>query len=155
MRRSDREVTDPMEIEAILSRAKVCHVAFETDGAPYLLPLNYGYEMQNGTLKLYFHGAFEGRKAELIQKRPRTGFAIDVENGLIEAKTACGYGYRYESIVGSGVCEALEDVREKKRALCAIMRQQAGREFSFTDEQVSSCAVFCLTCDEFSAKRHE
>ena len=111
--------------------------------------------MQNGTLKLYFHGAFEGRKAELIQKRPRTGFAIDVENGLIEAKTACGYGYRYESIVGSGVCEALEDVREKKRALCAIMRQQTGREFSFTDEQVSSCAVFCLTCGEFSAKRHE
>ena len=118
MRRNDREVTDPREIDAILSRAKVCHVAFETDGAPYLLPLNYGYEMQNGTLKLYFHGAFEGRKAELIQKRPRTGFAIDVENGMIEAKTACGYGYRYESIVGSGVCEALEDVREKtQRAL--------------------------------------
>ena len=62
MRRNDREVTDPREIDAILSRAKVCHVAFETDGAPYLLPLNYGYEMQTARSNCIFTARLRAEK---------------------------------------------------------------------------------------------
>ena len=62
MRRKDREVTNPEEIESILRRCRVCRIAMQDEEGLYILPLSYGYEMDNGCLTLYFHGAKEGRK---------------------------------------------------------------------------------------------
>lgn len=152
MRRKDRQVTDPVQIASILTRAKVCHIGISDQDAPYVVPLNFGYELQDDVLTLYFHSAHEGRKIDLIQKNPSAGFAIDLANGLIEAQSPCAYGYRYESIIGEGVCTLVDDVEEKKLALRAIMRQQTQSDVSFSDEQAKSCAVFKIVSTRFSAK---
>ena len=59
MRRSDRELKDMADIVAIAKRETVCTVAFHDESCPYLIPLNYGAEVEEGKLVLYFHGAKE------------------------------------------------------------------------------------------------
>ena len=39
----------------------------------YIVPMNFGYEFEGDSLILYFHGAGEGRKLELIRKNPEVG----------------------------------------------------------------------------------
>ena len=63
MRRSDRELKDMADIVAIAKRETVCTVAFHDESCPYLIPLNYGAEVEEGKLVLYFHGAKEGRRS--------------------------------------------------------------------------------------------
>ena len=70
MRRKDREVTDFMQIENIISRCTCCRIGFYDDGEVYIVPLNFGYEAKGDTYILYFHAAKEGRKIDLIKKIP-------------------------------------------------------------------------------------
>mgnify|MGYP000039861671 CR=1 FL=1 len=59
MRRKDRELKDMADIVSIAKRETVCTVAFHDEPCPYLIPLNYGAEVEDGKLILYFHGAKE------------------------------------------------------------------------------------------------
>ena len=52
MRRLDRQITDLNEISDILNKAKIMHMAMVENGFPYVLPLNFGYEFENGVLEL-------------------------------------------------------------------------------------------------------
>lgn len=67
MRRRDREVTDFNEIIHILDSGKVLHLGLVDQGKPYIVPMNYGYVMENDKLVFYVHGALEGRKLDIIR----------------------------------------------------------------------------------------
>ena len=54
MRRKDRELKDMADIVSIAKRETVCTVAFHDEPCPYLIPLNYGAEVEDGKLILYF-----------------------------------------------------------------------------------------------------
>ena len=76
MRKREREITDLEEIRSILDQCKILHLGLSDDGQPYVVPLNYGYTLENGALTFYVHGAVEGYKYEVIQKNPRISFAM-------------------------------------------------------------------------------
>ena len=65
MRRRDREVTDAEAIELFISKQQVIRIGFYDNGEVYIVPVNYGYELNNGGDTFYFHGAKAGRKSEL------------------------------------------------------------------------------------------
>ena len=67
MRRRDREVTDSNEIIHILDLGKVLHLGLVDQGKPYIVPMNYGYVLENDKLVFYLHGALEGRKLDIIR----------------------------------------------------------------------------------------
>ena len=46
--RREREVTDIDEILCILDRAKVAHIGMIDENKPSVVPMNYGYIMENG-----------------------------------------------------------------------------------------------------------
>ena len=60
MRRHDREITDIKEMTDILYRCLVCRLAFNDKDFPYIIPLNYGIDVQDGIVTLYFHSALTG-----------------------------------------------------------------------------------------------
>gem|GEM_PF-6349396 len=43
MRRSERAITDPAELESILREALVCRMGLCDGEVPYVVPMNYGY----------------------------------------------------------------------------------------------------------------
>ena len=62
MRRNDREVTDINEIMEIIADCDVCRLALNDDEYPYIIPLNFGAELVDGKVTLYFHSALKGKK---------------------------------------------------------------------------------------------
>ena len=49
MRRSDREIKNRDEIIEVMKKCDVCRLAFNDEDYPYILPLNFGMEVQNGS----------------------------------------------------------------------------------------------------------
>lgn len=82
MRRDDREVKNMEEIQEILDTCKVCRLGMADGSRIYIVPMNFGYEFEGDSLILYFHGAGEGRKLELIRKNPEVGIEMDCRHEL-------------------------------------------------------------------------
>ena len=148
----EREVTDPGEILEILDKAQVVHIAMVDGDEPYLVPMNYGYTMEDGKLTLYIHGAVKGRKIDILQVNPKVFFSMECDVQPFEGPVACRYGTTYASLMGAGRAEILEDVEEKKAGLSILMKTQTGKDFTFDDKMVSIVSVIKIDIDEFTAK---
>lgn len=149
----EREVTDAQEIIRILDTTKVLHLGLVDGDEPYVVPMNYGYTMENGELTLYLHSATTGRKLNLIQKNPKVFFCADCDIVPFEGILPCQYGNTYSSIMGRGIAQILEDVEEKKHAMTVLMRTQTGKDFTFTDKLVSIVSVIRIQVTSYTAKQ--
>lgn len=88
MRRADRQVTDPQEINQIIKTAKVLHLGLFDGNFPYVVPLHYGYEQENGVFVFFLHSAKDGHKLEQIQKNPHVCVELECEVSPIPAGTS-------------------------------------------------------------------
>ena len=154
MRRKDREVSALDEKLAILDKCEVCRVAFSVDDQPYIVPLNFGYEMQGEALVIYLHGAKKGKKADMLKQNPKVCFEMDTEHGVIKAEQPHNYSYSYASIIGFGLAELIEDTEQKIHGLKMLMQKvDPGREFKFDVAPLAQTMVFKIICNEFTGKR--
>ena len=152
MRKREREITDETMIRDILDRAQVIHLGLSDEGQPYVVPMNYGYVLEDGKLTFYLHGALEGYKYEVMEKNPRISFSIECDVKPFEGRVACQYGTVYSSIMGKGTAVLVEDIEEKKQAMSVLMKTQTGKDFTFDEKLVSIVRVIRLDITEFSAK---
>ncbi len=153
MRRADREVTDGGKIREILEKAKIVHIGMVDDGRPYVVPMHYGYQYENGVLTLYMHGAKEGRKCDVLAKNPQV--FIEIETDVEDASGGdipCNYGAFYASIMGDGKAAILTDTAEKVEALQILMRTQTKREFVITEQMSRNVQVFRVIVPHLTAK---
>lgn len=153
MRKREREITDPVEIQSILDACKILHLGLSDEGQPYVVPLNYGYILENGKLTFYLHGANEGYKYDVIRKNPRISFAMECDAIPFEGKVACQYGMSYRSLMGMGQAEIVTDTEEKEYALSVLMKCQTGKDFEFNEKLVSIVNVIKITVEHYSAKK--
>ena len=154
MRRVDREVTERSELLGILKGCRVCHIGMTEGNRPYVIPMNFGAEWEENGVVIYLHCAREGKKLEILRGNPNVCFEADCSHNLIEANKACGYGYEFSSVIGSGRVEILEDPTEKAHGLSCLMFHQTGKHFSFTDTETDSVSVLKIKLEDFSGKRH-
>lgn len=156
MRRKDREVTDLMKIENIISQCTCCRIGFHDYEEVYIVPLNFGYEAKDGTYIFYFHGAKEGRKIDLIKKNPLVGFEMDTNYALNEADLACGYSARFQSIIGNGIVSIVTEINEKKLGLSLLMEHNTKKQnWRFDEKTIDAVTVFKLEVKKMSCKEHE
>lgn len=153
MRKREREITDVKEIRSILDSCKILHLGLSDEGQPYVVPLNYGYVLENNMLIFYLHGATEGYKYEVIRKNPKVSFAMECDAVPFEGKVACQYGMSYRSLMGMGKAEIVTDIDEKQRGLSVLMKTQTGKDFEFNERLVSIVNVIKVTVDSYSAKK--
>lgn len=156
MRRQDRRITDPAMICAVLDKCRTLHLGLVEDGRVYIVPLNYGWTEENGRYILYAHSAAEGRKIDLIRGGTDVGFEMETGVEYFDADTACGWGNRYESIIGEGRATLLSTPEEKRQALTAIMAHySARRDYTFEDAMVDLVQVIQIDVTALSCKIHE
>lgn len=153
MRRKDREITSFEEKIEIVKKCKVCHVAMICDGAPYVLPMNFGWAVEDEKLVLYLHSMLVGQKLDALAKDPRVCFEMETEGRLVEAELPCKYSYLFASVVGNGRVEFVEEVEAKKRALNLLMEQQAGKTFEFTDRMTMAVKIWRIEAETLTGKR--
>ncbi|MCI8796429.1 MAG: pyridoxamine 5'-phosphate oxidase family protein [Dorea sp.] len=157
MRRDDREVKNMEEIQEILDTCKVCRLGMADGSRIYIVPMNFGYEFEGDSLILYFHGAGEGRKLELIRKNPEVGIEMDCRHELAEGRVPCQYSYYYGSVIGDGKAEIVEEPEEKLKALGVIMKHQTGKdfpEFTTNPKIEKAVAVIRVKVGNYTCKCH-
>ena len=152
MTKRERQITDEKQILGILDTAKILHLGLAVDNEPYVVPMNYGYTMEDGNLVLYLHSAVQGKKLDMIRENPRVFFEMDCDLAPFEGKVPCQYGLAYSSLMGRGTARIVEDVEEKKRAMSILMKTQTEKDFLFEDRLVSIVAVIRIDVLEYTAK---
>lgn len=151
MRRSDRELKDINDIVQVMEKCDVCRVAFNNDGYPYIVPLNFGMQIKEDKIILYFHGAAAGTKYDLIARDNRAGFEMDCSHKLLADQPHGGCTMEYESVVGRGIVEMVPD-EEKAEALRLLMKHYHKEEVSCNEKVIAKTAVFRLVVEQVTGK---
>ena len=150
--RREKQIADINEIREILDKSKVLHLGLADGDMPYVVPMNYGYTMENEKLTLWLHGATQGRKLDIMRVNPKVFFSIECDLQPFEGDVACKYGMGYRSLLGSGVAQIIEDVEIKKKALTYLMKTQTDKDFEFNDKLVSVVGIIKIDVAEYTAK---
>ena len=152
MTKRERQITDPEQIRHILDTGRVLHLGLSVNDEPYVVPMNYGYTMEDGKLVMYLHSAVRGKKLDMIRANSKVFFEIDCDQMPFEGRVPCQYGMVYSSVMGRGTAVIVEDVEEKKQAMTLLMKTQTGKDFTFEDRLVSIVAVIRIDVAEYTAK---
>ena len=152
MTKRELQITDENQIRYILDTSKVLHLGLCVDNEPYVVPMNYGYTMENGKLVLYLHSAVLGKKLDMMRANPRVFFEMDCDRTPFEGEKPCQYGLVYSSVMGRGTACIVEDVEEKIKAMKMLMKTQTQKDFEFNERLVSIVAVIRIDVAEYTAK---
>ena len=153
MRKADREIKNKEEIIDIIKRCDVIRLAFNNGDYPYILPLNFGFEIKNDKVIFYLHSALEGTKVEIMKKDNRASFEMDTKHELqyYEEKGYCTMSY--ESVIGRGRIRILSE-EEKMNALKKLMgHYHESEDTYFNPAAISRTLVYSLEVEVMTAKR--
>lgn len=154
MRRKDREITDINEVIAVMRQCAVVRVALFDGDYPYIVPLNFGVQVNGSTITLYFHCAGEGKKLELIKHCNKAAFEMDRPGRFIDGEKACASTMPFESVCGRGILEVVSNNQEKLEGLTAIMHQYSEKPaFEFDENELRAVTVLKLTVCDITGKR--
>ncbi len=160
MRLFKREIKDDETMREILEDCDVVRLGGCDGEGMFIVPVNYGYEFETDggkrKLRLYIHGAKEGRKAEAFAKDSSVAVEMDCRHEVITGDYTCSYSYAYRSIMGNGTIRLLTEKEDQVHALTKIMEHMApGAEISFRPEMLERTAVFCVDVQEFTGKERK
>ncbi len=148
MRRKDRE----MEKEAAYELLRTCEwgvLSLCDTLNPYALPISYAYQGD----KIYFHGATEGTKIDIINKNPRALLVCVGKTKIIPSK----FTTEYESVIVNGTISVIEDEKERRVGLQALITKYSpswkceGEEY--IDSLFDKTAVAVLNIESITGKK--
>jgi nitroimidazol reductase NimA-like FMN-containing flavoprotein (pyridoxamine 5'-phosphate oxidase superfamily) len=102
-------------IASILDEAYVCHLGFETNGQPYVIPTLYGREDRI----IYLHGAASGRLLDALFFADAICLTVTLVDGLVLARSGFHSSINYRSVVILGTAEPVDE-SEREKALKVI-----------------------------------
>ena len=152
MRRKDREITDFHDIMDIMNKCDTCRLALFDQEYPYIVPLNFGVNIEDGQLYLYFHSANQGTKLDLIRQNNKATFEMDCEHNIIlyDERMSCTMGYA--SVIGHGKIEFVDE-DDKYEALKILMKHYHHEDFQFNTNMMKATTVFRLKVLDMVGKR--
>ena len=143
--------TDKEQIESIIRQSDVCFVGMaDTDGTPYVLPMNFGYK--DGVI--YLHSAQDGRSISILERNPKFCITFSIDHALVfqHPEVACSYRMRSKSVIAWGKVAYEEDFDKKVEALDIIMKQYSDKTFRYSDPAVRNVKIWTVDIDEVSCK---
>lgn len=154
VRRSDRELTNPAEVDAVLTEGKYVTIAFARGDEPYLVTMSYGFDAERRAF--YFHAATEGLKYAFMEANPVVCATVVLDGGYVRGE--CEHHYTSAVLRGrlSRVTEPVE-LRHGMRVLLDHL-EPGSPEYAETpalerDEAYERMAVLRLDIDVVTAKR--
>ena len=151
MRSAKKEIVDREELHRILDEAMVMRLGMLDGERPYVVPLNFAREGD----ELWFHSARAGHKLDCLRAAPAVCVEVDHFIRLRGGPRACDdWTSTYESVIGFGRAEIVEDAAEKLRGLRTIMRKYSGREdWEFSEASMRGTAVVRVRLESLTGKR--
>lgn len=155
MRRKDREITAFSKILEIVDKCDCCRLGLVDGQEAYIVPMNFGYDMIDDKMILYFHCASKGRKTSLFPQQSVVSFEMDTKHELVSGEIGCGFSYLYQSVMGTGTITTLCDKAEKIEGLQKIMEHYTGKtQWEFDEKVLNVTTVLKLSVESLSGKEH-
>ncbi len=156
MRRKDREITDFEKMLEVVDRCQCCRLGLVDNGEAYIVPLNFGYARCGDQLTLYFHGAREGRKADLLKTGASVSFEMDCAHEIAPMEQACSFSFHYRSVMGRGQISLADTAETKAQGLQTIMAHYSGKnDWDFPAPVLDQIHVIRLDVTQWSCKVNE
>ncbi len=100
---------DPATRDAILDEGLVCHVAFNIDNQPFIIPTSY-CRVDN---TLYLHGSVGSHFFMQMAKGIPVCVTVTLVDGLVLARSVFHHSMNYRSVVAFGKTRMVEDEQER------------------------------------------
>ena len=144
--RYDRET-----IDLILDEALLCHLGFEIDGQPYVIPTLHARVGDT----LYVHGSAASRMLRHLAGGARICVTVTLFDGLVLARSVFNHSVNYRSVVLLGTATLVEG-DEKRTALHALTEQLAPGRWDEarqpTAKELKATWILSVPIEEASAK---
>ena len=142
---------DRATIDAILDEALICHLGFEVDGQPYVIPTLHA---RIGD-RVYVHGSAASRMLRELAGGVRVCLTVTLVDGLVLARSVFNHSINYRSAVLLGMATLVEG-EEKLAALQALTEQLAPGRWEEarqpTPQELKATWILALPIEEASAK---
>ena len=155
IRKKERQITDKQKIAEFLDEQKIIRIGYhdKANDEVYIVPINYGYKIENEDYIFYMHGGQKGRRYELAKEEPNVGFEIDGDYELVPGELACQHTAKYKSIIGNGKIQLVNDIEEKKAAMDIIMKHTTGKSgFEYNPKMLEKLGIYKLTATKLTCK---
>jgi len=142
---------DRPTIDAILDEALICHVGFEVEGQPYVIPTLHARVGD----RLYLHGSSASRMLRQAASGARLRATVTLFDGLVLARSVFNHSVNYRSVVVFGTATLVEE-DEKLHAIRALAEQVAPGRWDEarqpSQQELKATSIVSLPLDEASAK---
>lgn len=152
MRKSNREITELSQIIDIIKNTNTIRLGFNDTPYPYVVPVSFGFDNNNGKLCFYFHGATIGKKVDLINKTPYVCVEGDIFHRYMD--TIKSVTCLYESFIAYGKCTKLEK-DEAIYGLKQILHHCNYSDHTFSESVLPVVNVYKIEIDSITAKHRE
>ena len=151
-RQAQRGSYDREQVHAILDEALVCDLAFSLDGQPYAIPTVHGRIGDT----LYLHGSSANRALRALRDGARACVTATLVDGLVLGRSAFHQSINFRCVILYGPAREVEDPREKRDALRAIVEHAIPGRWADTREpnaqEMLRTLVLAIPIEEASAK---
>jgi nitroimidazol reductase NimA-like FMN-containing flavoprotein (pyridoxamine 5'-phosphate oxidase superfamily) len=148
----ERAAYDRETIDAILDAGLVCHLGFERDGQPYVIPTLHA---RIGD-RLYVHGSSASRTVRALEEGIPVCATVTLVDGIVLARSVFEHSMNYRSVVVLGTATAVTDPDEKNAVLEAFTEKLLPGRWADarppTRKELKATGVLSLPLDEASAK---
>ena len=152
VREPERGVYDRDAVYRILDEGFICHVGFNLDGQPFVIPTSYGRSGDN----LYIHGSAASRMLRQMKEGLPVCITVTLLDGLVLARSIFNQSMNYRSVVILGTATLVDDPEEKLEALRLLSehilpgRWEDSRQPN--ERELKQTSVLRVPIEEFSAK---
>ena len=120
-RLAERGSFDLELINAIIDEALICHVGFNVDGTPVVIPTSHA-RMGND---VYLHGAVGNNMLRSLDRGVDACVTMTLVDGLVLARSAFHHSMNYRSVMLFGRATKVDDTDEKRAAFDALVEHVA------------------------------
>jgi nitroimidazol reductase NimA-like FMN-containing flavoprotein (pyridoxamine 5'-phosphate oxidase superfamily) len=108
-------------VNAIIDEALICHVGFNVDGAPVVIPTIHARLGDH----VYLHGAVGNNMLRSLDQGVDACVTITIIDGLVLARSAFHHSMNYRSVMIFGRATKVDDEDEKRAAFDALVEHVA------------------------------
>ncbi|WP_026576432.1 pyridoxamine 5'-phosphate oxidase family protein [Bacillus sp. UNC438CL73TsuS30] len=113
MRQRALECKDQEKIDLFLEQEKTGFLGLADGNTPYVIPLNFVW--LGGSI--YFHGAAEGRKVNIMEENAKACFSVSANLGTLTHPVPAKTDTAYMSVMVFGEAELVVDLDEAVKAM--------------------------------------
>jgi nitroimidazol reductase NimA-like FMN-containing flavoprotein (pyridoxamine 5'-phosphate oxidase superfamily) len=152
VREPQRGVYDREVIYKILDEGFVCHVGFNADGQPFVIPTLYARVDD----AIYFHGSVASRMLRGAAEGAQVCVTVTLTDGIVLARSVFNHSMNYRSVLALGKASLVEKPDEKLAALRAFTEKILPGRWNDArqpnERELKATSVLRLPLTEISAK---